>query len=289
MSRIIVPIDFSSTSADALRYGCYLADVTGYDLEAVHVHDGFDGDEAIVVIKGSARVRSRVLERLEKFVAAKADVQTFTGLHAEHDAMPFIKCREVVGKAANKLVALSKKEDTALVVMGGVGSSIRNEASPLFGSVARKVALKAACPVLLIPQGSGVPTIKTASIAFDQAFTLVQMSDKTRFLREALKPAIRFVHVMYAQALTEEIIELELMSEMINTSFPEYDASFDFLQPGNTTNQLNDYTLENDIDLLIVGNWPKGFFAELLIRSEVRDLIGVSSAPLLVIPLSKTA
>lgn len=287
MLKIIVPIDFSGTSADALRFGCYLADVTGYDLEAVHVHDGYDDDKAFVVMKGSARIRSRVRERLEKFVTDHADQMTFTGMHDDTDGLPFVKCREVVGKAIKQLVKLSQREDTAFIVMGGVGSGRPSPVTPVFGSVARGVATRAACPVLLIPQNAGVPKIAQAAIAFDEVDTLVALSDKTAFLRKALSPEMHFTHVLYRDEVSEEMMELNLLHEMLNNDFPDYAVDFDLLPAGDVTNVLIDYALERDIDLLILGRRPIGFMMNLLVRSEIPDIVGSCAIPMLIVPLSE--
>ncbi|WP_169435057.1 universal stress protein [Neolewinella persica] len=287
MYKIIVPTDFSSTSADALRYGCYLADVTGYDLEVVHVHDGYDGDEAFVVKKGSARIRARVRERLEKFVSLHADQMTFTGIHADDETLPFIKCREVVGTAIGQVLKLSKREDTALVVMGGVGSGIPSRVTPVFGSVAKGVAMGAECPLLLIPQNSGVPNITHAAIAFDEVNTLVELSDKSKFLRKALAPAMHFTHVAYRDDLSEEMMELELFRKMVKNNFPDYAVDFDLLPEGDVANVLIDYSLEQKVDLLILGRHKRGFLMNLLVRSEIPDIIGSCGIPMLIIPLTE--
>lgn len=285
MSKILVPIDFSTTSAFALRYACYLADVTGFDLEAAHVHDGYDGDEAFVVKKGSARIRSRVKERLERFVSKHADAFTFTGTHLSDGETPLINCREVVGQAVTQLVKLSKGEDVKLIVMGGVGAGLPNEARPLFGSVAKRVAAKAACPVLLIPTNYGVPTIATAAIAFDDVPTLVTISNKTAFLRKALRPVMKFTHVLYNEEESRKIIEADLESERLKAAFPDYAADVDLLPGGDVPDRLMEYSFEEKIDLIILGRHARGFFASIVFDSEVPKMIKSCDVPLLVVPL----
>jgi nucleotide-binding universal stress UspA family protein len=263
-----------------------LADITGFDLEVVHVHDGYDGDKAVVIKKGSARIRARVRERLEKFVSLHADPMTFTGIHATNESMPFIKSRELVGKAIGQIVRLSKREDTALIVMGGVGSGIPSGVTPVFGSVARAVAMRAACPVLLIPQNAGVPKIEQAAIAFDEANTLVELSEKAKFLRKALTPEMHFTHVLYRDNVSEEVMELDLLRKMVKKNFPNYPVDFDLLPEGDVTNVLIDYSLEQNIDLLILGRHPRGFLMNLLVKSEIPDIVGSCGIPMLIVPLS---
>lgn len=286
MYKIIVPIDFSITSADALRFGCYLADVTGYDLEAIHIYDGYDGEE-FVVKKGSARVRARVKEMLDKFVRVNADPMTFTGLKGEKGSLPLIKTKEIIGSAINQLVQQSRREDVALIVMGGVGTGLSSRVTPVFGSVARSVAMRSACPVLLIPKIAGVPKIHNAVIAFDEADALVELSKKTEYLRKALSLKMSFTHVCYPNSISEELMELDLLRAMLEKSFPDYDVDFDFLPQGDVTNTLLDYTLERDIDLMIMGRHPQNFLSRLLIKSEIAGLLNVSGSPILVIPLTE--
>ncbi|NJC26985.1 universal stress protein [Neolewinella antarctica] len=288
MFNIIVPIDFSDTSVTALRYGCYLADVTGYDLEAIHVHDGYDGDAGLVIKKGSARIRSRVRERLEVFVAQHADQATFAGSHDNSDVLPFIKCREVVGMAVDQLVKLSKYEDTALMVMGGVDSGISSPVTPYFASVAKEVVTLAGCPVLLIPPHTGAPDIKHAAIAFDEVSTLVGLSEQSEFLREALTPTMHFTHVLYREEESEELMELGLLRKMLNNDFPDYEVEFDLLPSGNVTKALVKYSREGNIDLLILGRrQSKGFLTKLLVKSETPDIVELCNIPTLVIPLGE--
>jgi nucleotide-binding universal stress UspA family protein len=214
-------------------------------------------------------------------------VGSFTGVHDDDDNFPFIKSREVVGKAINQLVKLSKKEDTALIVMGGVGSGIPSRVTPVFGSVARGVAMRAACPVLLIPQNAGVPKVTQAAIAFDEVKSLVELSDKTTFLRKGLSPKMHFTHVLYQDPVSEEMMELDLLHEMLNNEFPDYAVDFDLLPEGDVTNVLIDYSLTRDVDLLILGRHSRSFLMNLLVRSEIPDIVGSCGIPMLVVPLTE--
>ncbi|CAH1000689.1 hypothetical protein LEM8419_01823 [Neolewinella maritima] len=274
MSKLIVPIDFSITSADALRFGCYLADLTGYDLEAIHVFDGYDGDPDFTVGRGSARVRGRVRDMLDRFVH----------VHAGTSAKS-IKTREVVGSAIHQLVLQSQREDVAMIVMGGVGTGLSSSVTPVFGSVARSVALQAACPVLLIPQLAGVPDIRKAAIAFDETETLMELSTRFDVLREAFNPHVSVIHVLFQDTRREEHVELSLIKAMFHDTFPHRAVDFDFLPEGDLTERLTNYTKDHHIDLLVVGRQSRNLFTQLLVRSEVGHLLDVSGVPVLVIPL----
>ncbi len=285
MTKLLVPIDFSTTSASALRYGCYLADVTGYDLEVLHVFDGYDGEESVVK-KGSARVRARIREKIDSFVSEHADPRSFTALHDESGKLALIRSQELVGGTISRLVEQSHRDDVAMIVMGGVGTGLSGKVTPTFGSVARSVAMRSGCPVLLIPKIAGEPDLKRAAVAFDNTETLIELSRRTEGLRGALSLEMTFVHVVLDSSRAEEALERELTRALLRNAFPDYRADFEFLPPGDVTFALYDYTSEEDVDLLVMGRQPRNFLERLLNRSDISRLLGITGNPMLVVPLT---
>lgn len=285
MKKIIVPIDFSDTAGNALKYACYLADVTGYDLEAIHVHDGYDGNAELVIKKGSARVRSRVRERVEKFVAEHTDHTTFTGTPGINGTLPLIKVREEIGTAIGVLTKQSQREDAGLIVMGGVGSGNTGPSSPIMGSVARSLSLNASCPVMLIPANAGIPEINSAAITFDNADSLMEISDKSKNIRTGLNLKMHFTHVQDPDPMLEEIKEIGLLRKVFREAFPDYDVEYDLLPAGDVANVLLEYVMQTDIDLLVLGRRQRGPLKRLFIASTIYPIVSECGIPMLVIPI----
>ncbi len=287
MQKIVVPTDFSETAGVALNYASYLADVTGYDLEVLHIHDGYGPTDRLVEKKGNMEARMAAQRAVDEFIRFNVDPATFTGSRdAKADTLPLVQSREIVGSPAEAIIAASKEETTALVVMGGVGSGKVSTVSPLFGSVARSVAMGAACPVFLIPPGYGKPDIRVIAISFEKVAPLKETSDRIAFLRTALKPAVRFVHVEDPDATQESKVELDLLNTVLDTTWPGYPVELDMLTPGHVTGKLTDYTLEENVDLLVLGRRKRGFFKRLFISSETAPMLIGSAVPVLVVPIS---
>ena len=133
--RIVVGIDGSPSSLDALAWAARQADLTGSSLEivmtwewpsslgwAVPVPDNFDPEED-------------VQKALEKAVAA---------VHAEHPQVS-IDPRVVNGHPAPILVEASKGADLLVVGSRGHGEFV----GMLIGSVSEYCATNAHCPVLV--------------------------------------------------------------------------------------------------------------------------------------------
>jgi hypothetical protein len=148
--------------------------------------------------------------------------------------------------------------------------------------------MRAECPVLLIPKIAGIPGISKAAIAFDEVAALSELSEKTAFLRKALSLKVSFTHVAHPDPVSEKHTELDLMHSILNDAFPGYDIDIKILPTGDVTNTLLDYTLERDVDLLIMGRHPRSYLMQLLVKSEISSLLNVSCAPILVVPLTDT-
>jgi nucleotide-binding universal stress UspA family protein len=82
------------------------------------------------------------------------------------------------------------------------------------------------------------------------------------------------------------MMKLDLVRKMLNNDFPDYAVDFNLLPEGNVTRTLIDYSLKRDIDLLILGRHSRGFLMNLLVKSEIPDIVGSCDIPMLVIPLN---
>lgn len=285
MQKIIVPTDFSETSAAAVRYASYLADATGFDLKVLHIHDGYGSSDRLVEKKGNLSARMEAQRKVDEFVRFNVPPTTFIGSRDKADTLPLVQCTEKVGSPVAEIVAASKGPDAGLIVMGGIGSGSVSTITPLFGSVARSVAMQAACPVFLIPSGYGTPEIQVISIAFEKVAPLKETSDGMAFLRKALQPRMRFVHVQAENSAAENEIETSLLNTVLDTEFPGYPVELDLIPPGNVSGALTDYTLEENVDLLVLGRRKRGFFQRLFFSSETEPMLLGSAVPVLVVPI----
>jgi len=73
MHKIIVPTDFSETAATPLNYASYLADATGYDLEVIHIHDGYGPTDRLIERKGNMAARMAAQQSLDQFLRFNVD------------------------------------------------------------------------------------------------------------------------------------------------------------------------------------------------------------------------
>jgi nucleotide-binding universal stress UspA family protein len=132
---IVVGVDGSASSAQALRWAAEEARVRGSRLEAIQAWEGTIG-----VIP-----RSRTSDELPERHANESLAAAVDGLPAD-DRPAKIDSRAVQGHAAAVLIEASAGAD--LLVVGSHGHG--GVAGALLGSVSRRVAEHAHCPVVIV-------------------------------------------------------------------------------------------------------------------------------------------
>lgn len=139
---ILVPIDFSSCSVNALRVAIGIAEPDG-DLTLLHVIDEEFIQAAVVAGMGSSdEIRTRLKEQAESNFSAVLE-----GLETKQvDIEKMI----VVGLPFVEILKIARDLDLPMIVMG-----IRGQSTPaeeiLFGSTAEKVLRGTRVPVLCVP------------------------------------------------------------------------------------------------------------------------------------------
>ena len=140
--EILVPVDFSPCSLNALRVAIGMAAPEG-DLTLLHVIDQQFIDDAVAANLGSSEdIRNRLKEQaeanfttmLEGIDAGKVDIEKMV----------------VVGLPFVEILKIARDLDLPMIIMGVRGRSTPPE-ELLFGSTAEKVLRGSRVPVLCVP------------------------------------------------------------------------------------------------------------------------------------------
>jgi nucleotide-binding universal stress UspA family protein len=143
LARILVPTDFSDTSASALKYATALADDFGSRLYLFHVLDG--SAEPHWAAK-KVMVPPRDIEAEARQRSDEALAQLLTRPERERYRAAFVTA---TGSPPAAIADYARREDIDLIVMGTHGRG--PVAHLLIGSVAENVVRTAPCPVLTVP------------------------------------------------------------------------------------------------------------------------------------------
>jgi nucleotide-binding universal stress UspA family protein len=136
IERILVPHDFSETSAEAVVYGVALARQFGAALHVLHVGEQVRFEMDMEFPLGLDGMTDAMRERLHRILPA-----------AEQAALaPQFVVR--TGQPAAEIVAYATDAGMDLIVMGTHGRGFVGQV--LMGSVAESVVRSAPCPVLTV-------------------------------------------------------------------------------------------------------------------------------------------
>ncbi len=139
---MLVPVDFSATSLNAVRAALKIAEPGG-DVTLLHVIDEHFVRDAVAAGMGASEEITEKMRRLAEaeFEQAMGGVET-EGVNVERMI--------VVGIPFVEILKIARDLDLPLIVMG-----VRGRATPpeefLFGSTAEKVLRGARVPVLCVP------------------------------------------------------------------------------------------------------------------------------------------
>lgn len=133
---ILVPVDFSESSLTALQHALSLAQQHKAQLILLHVTEPFRTDMLMDTTQSQRAARTVAHERLAKLADAVKKIWPRTG-------------RELrAGHPVTTIVALAKRANAGLIVMGTYGRSGLKRA--FIGSVAERVVRLAPCSVLVV-------------------------------------------------------------------------------------------------------------------------------------------
>ena len=144
--RILVPVDFSDSSARALQHATERATESNGSLIIVHVVLADYG------WLGIGRDESRDLDRSLQRQAADR-LRAFADEHVGDKMAADLEVR--IGQAAEEIIAAANESKCDSIVMSTRGLTGLDRY--LIGSVADRVARLAPCPVVLVRPGKGLP------------------------------------------------------------------------------------------------------------------------------------
>ncbi|WPP49788.1 universal stress protein [Catalinimonas niigatensis] len=275
--RLLVPVDFSSDSLNALRYATALASLvqskesSEIELLIFHaLHLPIGGDATFFV-------DAEMLEREEQHLKHKLyqEVNTIPEIHTiPHQVITKIDM------APQGITQILKEEHIDLVIMGVKGKD--ESSSSWFGSTTLHVMRHAHCPVLAVPPNTEVFHPRHVALASD-----LKMGKET-FSLEYLKKLIQLwqadLHIIHVHPHPAKIgIEPAEEAMHLDHFFHDVPHTYHFPEDKDPGRGLNHYLQAHPVDLLAI--IPRYHFAldSLFHKSITKYMSTHTSIPLLAI------
>jgi len=145
IGKILVPVDGSDVSFNAVEYAVNLAERYNSEISLVHIVPTSVWNYCLMT-EGWNPVPVCTIREME----AEGERLLLSVLSSVKESGVEVDAQIDYGRPANKIVQIAKEENFDLIVMGSNGRGVI--ARLLFGSVSAEVFHKAPCPVLVVKE-----------------------------------------------------------------------------------------------------------------------------------------
>jgi nucleotide-binding universal stress UspA family protein len=289
LNKILVPVDFSAPSENALRFGWEIARHFNASLEVVHIMEG--------VFEGNAAGKSGLLEQhvqdtqqaLQAFVGTTfkkffpeilpmTPVSAGPGAEDNKNALYKVVAKVEFGFPESVIENLTQHFD--LLIMGTSGKS--NLATQILGSVSLELSRSAHCPVLLIPPGAIYDGFKNVLYASNFESNDPEKVKQVVAFAKKFDAQLHFVHVGKVQEHGEKL-ERALFEVNYKYSDPEKPFIFQKMVGEDITEKLHEYAFYHKTDLFVFVTPRRGFWQNLLHKSKTKHMVLNTHTPVLVV------
>jgi nucleotide-binding universal stress UspA family protein len=277
--KIIVATDFSDNAKSAYRYARQLATRFGASIEVVNFFE-------IPINPGNPNYMDMMPTFAQLEEAANNRLARFVNESENGDGSTMVASRikttfkTQAGFATDGLIEMSKEPSVDLIILGATGE--HGWIDKIFGSIAVKVSREAYCPVMLIPHGAEYRGIH--HMVYTSSFDSAQPTEIKVALDFAkyFASAIHFVHVI-TQPDDLGISEKLLFKRLVSDEHTKVPFTVENTHAFTAVEGINQYILNNDVDLLVTVTQHRTFWEKLMHLSTTKELAWNIHIPLLVL------
>ena len=270
MTKIVVPIDFSKSSENALKYAYQLAKVQNKVIKLLHAYHPVSVDiDGVSII--DPHVENIKRKQLKQLSYKKKQLEELDS------TLPYVDEEFKVGFAVEEIVELSNDDHTDMIVMGstGRGSAMKK----WFGSVSLEVLKKAKAPVLIVPPSAEFKGINNVLYATDNPMV---DSVVLEMLSEIIKPfdiKLHLVHVKDQKASASDHVNI---LRLLESFYKKDQLAYSEVSGDDIANTIDVYARHHKIDLIVMTRKKRTLLEGLLKPSVTTKMAIHTTLPLLV-------
>lgn len=227
MHKVIIPVDFSETSLNAVRYTSKM--LAGREDVMAIIYHNYETSSDLDI--------SMIYQETLKKEFHRAGVKNVT---CEHD---------MGGDLVENISNLAHSTHAALVVMGITGKSAIRQV--MFGSNTLKLIDKNLYPVMIIPPDASYTGM--SNVAFASDLKNVEVSTPAALISSVLSLFNPHLHIINVSREKFDVIppELEAEKQKLTAMFSHFKTSFHFITNNDFFEALDTFTREKKIDVLV--------------------------------------
>ena len=263
MNTIIVPVDFSTASDNAMHYGAKLAQHMNGSMLLTHIYQmpvGINDMQVMMIPADELKnIADTGLERCRKELE-----KVYEGID--------IKTESRFGSVSDAVSDLCKEINPFAVVIGSSGTTGLERM--LFGSTAISVIRHITYPVIAVPAAYTGYSIKNIVLAADLQEEHPLPYQKITNIVQQLDASLHIVHVT-----KDKEQDVETVSDKFRDLRPDYYA----VKSENVKEGLLNYVSQSGADLLMILPHEHNLVERLFFKLHTEDIIASTRIPVLAI------
>lgn len=292
--RILVPVDFSSSSYKAAHLSLSLAERTGADIKLFHAY--FNPALGMTPFNETLTYQDVAVTHLRDLhMAAKTRLLEMTDQIKEKAKSKNLNNIDInyyltMGEPAAEIIRTSKQYKPNVVVMP-IGHTETSDNS-LISSVTANVIDNSNYPVLAIPESFNKPALENIdNILYITTYDKAEMIAVKNLMRLLAPLKDATVHVLHIYE-DENPSAAEYQMEQLRKFFKRY-TKVAFIgknlqcKSKDSVKNINNYIEENNIHILSLVSYKQNLISRLLYPGMARKMVFHSKTPLLVFPGGK--
>jgi nucleotide-binding universal stress UspA family protein len=277
MNKILCPIDFSSTSLNAIEFAVKLGEKHKATLTLLYV---FTEEEFNKILDEDTDIK-RSFDDLKALAEKKLQGLT-SEINKTAKEKGLVQCNYIlrVGELIDCILDFAKEDSSKLIVMGTTGVSDITEA--FVGSNTVKVIENATCPVLCVPEKAIYKKFTKVVYATDY-----QQEDKAAIQKlivfgEVFDSRIQILHVSQSGKLVDKAILEDYKEKIISyVNYPNLEFVIKVYED-EINRGIDEYMIEEKADLLVLLTKQRSFFEKLFHKSITSSMSYFTDYPLLI-------
>lgn len=273
MKKILVPVDFSEKSQQALDVAVQTAKKKNAKLYVLHCVE--------LPVRYTTAANTELPEALYFIRLAQKNLTDLCQNLAVQgvNVVPILETNSIVDSVDDAI----KKEKIDFIVMGSAGASGMKEV--LIGSNAEKVVRSASVPVLVVKEKTDVDQIKQLVFACDFSQKYQKAIDKALDFSDLFDAKINFVYINTPYEFLPTYKTTELIQAFKNKNQRAAQHDFFTYNDMRIEDGIMNFTKEKNADLICMFPAKRSLLTSLFNTSISEDIVNHSEKPVLTFKL----